>query len=156
MLSYRTEVRWATVRKFYILLESYFYFTLLYMYEISGNYYEKVIYNSSMKFVLQGLCRWNWWKQLWEFYKVQNMNYTLSLNDPLFSIFLGAWFNATDLVHFKLHRFNRLQRLYDNTWLWKDINIGPHGHFIVTVPVPEYVDFELFTCIAPKLTICVQ
>ncbi len=49
----------------------------------------------------------------------------------------GNWFNATDLVHFKLHRFNRLQRLYDNAWLWKDINIGPHGHFIVTVPVPE-------------------
>lgn len=50
---------------------------------------------------------------------------------------LGNFFNMTDLIHFKLNRFNRLQRLYDNSWLWKDINIGPHGHFIVTVPVPE-------------------
>jgi len=49
----------------------------------------------------------------------------------------GPWYNQTDLLEFKLNRFNRIQRLYDNVWLWKDINIGPHGHFIFTLPVPE-------------------
>lgn len=55
----------------------------------------------------------------------------------LFLYYLGPWLNVTDLIDFKLHRFNRLQRLYENVWLWKDINIGPHGHFIFNLPVPE-------------------
>ncbi|CAG7819004.1 unnamed protein product, partial [Allacma fusca] len=47
------------------------------------------------------------------------------------------FFNETEIIDFKLYRFNRMQRLYENVWLWKDINIGPHGHFIFTLPVPE-------------------
>ncbi|ODM98885.1 hypothetical protein Ocin01_07797 [Orchesella cincta] len=46
-------------------------------------------------------------------------------------------FNRTELVDFKLHRFNRMQRLYENVWLWKDLNIGPHGYNIFSLPVPE-------------------
>ncbi|KAI1297211.1 Antigen -like protein [Halotydeus destructor] len=42
-----------------------------------------------------------------------------------------------NLAQFRAHRSNRLQRLYENTWLWKDINIGPLGYFIFTVPVPN-------------------
>ncbi|CAG2105524.1 unnamed protein product [Medioppia subpectinata] len=40
-----------------------------------------------------------------------------------------------NLVQFRMSRTNRLQRLYDNTWLWKDINIGPLGYFIFKIPV---------------------
>ncbi|KAF8787021.1 CD109 antigen-like [Argiope bruennichi] len=41
------------------------------------------------------------------------------------------------LKHFKMNRINRIQRLYDNSWLWHDINIGPLGYYIFNVPVPE-------------------
>ncbi|XP_054723175.1 CD109 antigen-like [Uloborus diversus] len=41
------------------------------------------------------------------------------------------------LKSFKMNRINRIQRLYDNAWLWHDINIGPLGYFIFNVPVPE-------------------
>ena len=50
---------------------------------------------------------------------------------------LGPWLNETDLIEFKLYRSNRMQRLYENVWLWKDINIGPHGYFIFSLPVPK-------------------
>lgn len=36
-----------------------------------------------------------------------------------------------------MNRFNIIQRHYDRVWLWKDINIGPHGRFIFELPVPE-------------------
>ncbi|KAL4702373.1 hypothetical protein ACJJTC_018012, partial [Scirpophaga incertulas] len=44
------------------------------------------------------------------------------------------WF---ELSHFRKFRFNRVQRQYDNVWLWRDINIGPHGRFVFTVDVPQ-------------------
>ncbi|XP_020296653.1 CD109 antigen [Pseudomyrmex gracilis] len=45
--------------------------------------------------------------------------------------------NATDLAEFRKWRFNRIQRHYENVWLWKDINIGPHGRQIFNVNVPR-------------------
>ncbi|XP_046595942.1 CD109 antigen isoform X1 [Neodiprion lecontei] len=45
--------------------------------------------------------------------------------------------NATDLANFRKSRFNRLQRQYENVWLWKDINIGPHGRQIFNIDVPK-------------------
>ena len=42
-----------------------------------------------------------------------------------------------DLMDYRLSRINRLLRMYENSWLWKDINIGPHGHFIFSIPIPE-------------------
>ncbi|XP_066601822.1 CD109 antigen [Prorops nasuta] len=45
--------------------------------------------------------------------------------------------NATDLINFRKWRFNRVQRQYENVWLWKDINIGPHGRYIFNVDVPR-------------------
>ncbi|KAL0820116.1 hypothetical protein ABMA28_006056 [Loxostege sticticalis] len=44
------------------------------------------------------------------------------------------WF---ELSHFRKFRFNRVQRQYDNVWLWRDINIGPHGRYVFTVDVPQ-------------------
>lgn len=35
--------------------------------------------------------------------------------------------NSTSLANFRKFRFNRIQWQYENVWLWKDINIGPHG-----------------------------
>ncbi|KAL0278731.1 UNVERIFIED_CONTAM: hypothetical protein PYX00_000464 [Menopon gallinae] len=46
-------------------------------------------------------------------------------------------YNETDLLLFRKLRFNRIQRQYENVWLWTDINIGPHGRFIFDVPVPK-------------------
>lgn len=45
--------------------------------------------------------------------------------------------NVTELTLFRMRRFNIIQRHYDRVWLWKDINIGPHGRFIFELPVPE-------------------
>ncbi|XP_033326238.2 macroglobulin complement-related [Megalopta genalis] len=45
--------------------------------------------------------------------------------------------NITDIAHFRKWRYNRMQRLYENVWLWKDINIGPHGRFIFNIDVPK-------------------
>ncbi|KAF7387314.1 CD109 antigen-like [Vespula maculifrons] len=45
--------------------------------------------------------------------------------------------NATDIVEFRKWRFNRIQRQYENVWLWKDINIGPHGRQIFNIDVPR-------------------
>ncbi|KAJ8681561.1 hypothetical protein QAD02_017353 [Eretmocerus hayati] len=45
--------------------------------------------------------------------------------------------NATDIANFRKWRFNRIQRQYDNVWLWKDVNIGPHGRFIFNIDVPK-------------------
>jgi len=45
--------------------------------------------------------------------------------------------NATDLAQFRKWRFNRIQRHYENVWLWKDINIGPHGRQIFNLDVPR-------------------
>ncbi|KAJ8926001.1 hypothetical protein NQ315_009856 [Exocentrus adspersus] len=45
--------------------------------------------------------------------------------------------NMTELALFRKFRFNRIQRLYENVWLWKDANIGPHGRYIFNVPVPS-------------------
>lgn len=50
---------------------------------------------------------------------------------------LGPHLNHTELLHFRKFRFNRIQRLYENVWLWKDINIGPHGRYIFEIPVPH-------------------
>ncbi|XP_045471389.1 CD109 antigen [Harmonia axyridis] len=44
--------------------------------------------------------------------------------------------NETELALFRKFRFNRLQRQYENVWIWKDINISPHGRYIFNVPVP--------------------
>ncbi|KYN20816.1 PREDICTED: CD109 antigen [Trachymyrmex cornetzi] len=45
--------------------------------------------------------------------------------------------NVTDLAQFRKDRFNRIQRHYENVWLWKDINIGPHGRQIFNLDVPR-------------------
>ncbi|XP_012283890.1 CD109 antigen [Orussus abietinus] len=45
--------------------------------------------------------------------------------------------NATELSEFRKRRFNRVQRQYDNAWLWRDVNIGPHGRQIFEVDVPR-------------------
>lgn len=45
--------------------------------------------------------------------------------------------NATDIAEFRKWRFNRIQRHYENVWLWKDINIGPHGRQIFDIDVPR-------------------
>lgn len=45
--------------------------------------------------------------------------------------------NTTDLAQFRKWRFNRIQRHYENVWLWKDINIGPHGRQIFNLDVPR-------------------
>lgn len=37
----------------------------------------------------------------------------------------------------RLTRANRLQRIYEDNWLWKDVNIGPLGHYIFTVKLPS-------------------
>jgi hypothetical protein len=42
-----------------------------------------------------------------------------------------------ELAQYRLKRINRLLRMYENSWLWKDINIGPHGHSIFSVQIPE-------------------
>lgn len=44
--------------------------------------------------------------------------------------------NSTELMLFRKFRFNRVQRHYENVWLWHDVNIGPHGRYIFNVPVP--------------------
>uniref|UniRef100_A0A0P4VGJ9 Putative alpha-macroglobulin n=2 Tax=Rhodnius TaxID=13248 RepID=A0A0P4VGJ9_9HEMI len=48
-----------------------------------------------------------------------------------------VWHNATDLAQFRKTRFSRTQRHYENVWLWRDINIGPHGRYIFEVDVPR-------------------
>ncbi|XP_063540497.1 CD109 antigen [Cydia strobilella] len=45
--------------------------------------------------------------------------------------------NSFELSHFRKFRFNRVQRQYDNVWLWRDVNIGPHGRYVFTVDVPH-------------------
>lgn len=42
-----------------------------------------------------------------------------------------------ELSHFRKFRFNRVQRQYDNVWLWRDVNIGPHGRYVFTIDVPQ-------------------
>ncbi|GBP50525.1 CD109 antigen [Eumeta japonica] len=44
---------------------------------------------------------------------------------------------AFELAHFRKFRFNRVQRQYDNVWLWRDVNIGPHGRYVFAVDVPR-------------------
>lgn len=39
----------------------------------------------------------------------------------------------------RLSRANRLHRVYEDNWLWKDINIGPLGHYIFNVRMPSVV-----------------
>lgn len=50
-------------------------------------------------------------------------------------------YRTHDLVAFKsqerLIRANRLQRIYEENWLWRDINIGPLGHHIFNVKLPD-------------------
>lgn len=46
------------------------------------------------------------------------------------------YLNRTQILEFRKYRFNRIKRHYENVWLWKDINIGPHGRFIFSVDVP--------------------
>lgn len=55
----------------------------------------------------------------------------------LFLSFLGNKDNGTELSLFRKHRYRRIQRHYDNVWLWKDVNIGPHGRYIFNIPVPS-------------------
>ncbi|KAL1513271.1 hypothetical protein ABEB36_002700 [Hypothenemus hampei] len=44
--------------------------------------------------------------------------------------------NSTELALFRKFRFNRVQRQYENVWVWKDVNIGPHGRYIFNIDVP--------------------
>lgn len=41
------------------------------------------------------------------------------------------------IAEFKLTKSSRLLRLYENSWLFKDINIGSLGYFIFRIPVPD-------------------
>ncbi|XP_037927862.1 CD109 antigen [Teleopsis dalmanni] len=45
--------------------------------------------------------------------------------------------NDTELLNYRKYRFNRVQRHYENVWLWKDVNIGPHGRYIFNIEVPD-------------------
>lgn len=45
--------------------------------------------------------------------------------------------NHTLLSEFRKFRFSRIQRHYDNVWMWKDVNIGPHGRYVFTLDVPD-------------------
>lgn len=45
--------------------------------------------------------------------------------------------NSTLLADFRKYRFSRIKRHYENVWMWKDINIGPHGRYIFNVDVPH-------------------
>ncbi|XP_030384832.1 CD109 antigen [Scaptodrosophila lebanonensis] len=45
--------------------------------------------------------------------------------------------NDTELLNYRKYRFNRVLRHYENVWLWKDVNIGPHGRYIFNVEVPD-------------------
>lgn len=45
--------------------------------------------------------------------------------------------NDLHFSNFRMHRLNHIQRLYDNSWLWENINIGPLGHYIFNIPVPQ-------------------
>lgn len=45
--------------------------------------------------------------------------------------------NRTLISEFRKYRFNRIKRHYENVWLWRDINIGPHGRFIFSIDVPQ-------------------
>ncbi|KPJ10420.1 CD109 antigen [Papilio machaon] len=45
--------------------------------------------------------------------------------------------DSFSLSHFRKFRFNRVQRQYENAWLWRDVNIGPHGRYVFTVDVPR-------------------
>ncbi|XP_055376431.1 CD109 antigen [Condylostylus longicornis] len=47
------------------------------------------------------------------------------------------FFNETALNEYRKYRFNRMRRHYENVWLWKDINIGPHGRYIFNIDVPD-------------------
>jgi CD109 antigen len=44
---------------------------------------------------------------------------------------------AEDLRKFRSSRFSMTQRQLDNVWLWKDVNIGPHGRVLFNIDVPE-------------------
>ena len=56
------------------------------------------------------------------------------------------------LRNYRLKRFNRLNRMYEALWLWKDINIGPHGHFIFNIPIPTVPQFWVVSAfsLSPK------
>lgn len=57
-------------------------------------------------------------------------------NDTL----VGLNFQATaaeELRKFRSTRFSLTQRQLDNVWLWKDVNIGPHGRYLFNLPVPS-------------------
>ncbi|XP_060805697.1 CD109 antigen isoform X2 [Amyelois transitella] len=45
--------------------------------------------------------------------------------------------SSFELSHFRKFRFNRVRRQYDNAWLWRDVNVGPHGRYVFTVDVPQ-------------------
>lgn len=49
----------------------------------------------------------------------------------------GGHYNETKLTLFRKFRFNRIKRQYENVWLWKDVNIGPHGRYLFNLAVPE-------------------
>lgn len=46
-------------------------------------------------------------------------------------------YNDTELLNYRKYRFNRILRHYENVWLWKDVNIGPHGRYIFNIEVPD-------------------
>ncbi|KAM7353925.1 macroglobulin complement-related [Cochliomyia hominivorax] len=45
--------------------------------------------------------------------------------------------NDTELENYRKYRFNRVLRHYENVWLWRDVNIGPHGRYMFNVEVPD-------------------
>ncbi|XP_037809897.1 CD109 antigen [Lucilia sericata] len=45
--------------------------------------------------------------------------------------------NDTELENYRKYRFNRVLRHYEHVWLWRDVNIGPHGRYMFNVEVPD-------------------
>jgi len=39
----------------------------------------------------------------------------------------------------RFNRVNRIQRIYEGNWLWKDFNIGPLGNYIFNVKLPDSI-----------------
>ncbi|XP_065221551.1 CD109 antigen-like [Planococcus citri] len=66
--------------------------------------------------------------------KTQYRNYTMGYTNTYRN---APTYNMTELNLFRKMRYNRIQRHYENVWLWRDINIGPHGRYIFEIPVPH-------------------
>lgn len=42
-----------------------------------------------------------------------------------------------NMAEFQQTRTNHIKKMYEGTWLWHDINIGPSGYYIFNAPIPD-------------------